>query len=206
MRIAFDLDGTLITAKERQSLLLKSIAARYGVHISPDEVWAAKREGDSNLLVLGKLGVQGELSEKIDLAWRYEIESPYWLDMDRLFWDARYCLCRLAATPCELYLITARKNEWLLRYQINKLDIAKLFNRVVSVNPFDATNEKAKILKEIKPSCFVGDSETDLKASSAADVKFCGVTTGQRSRRFLISLGALNISESLTEVLAKIVT
>jgi phosphoglycolate phosphatase-like HAD superfamily hydrolase len=206
MKVAFDLDGTLITARERQSLLLKTIATRYGIHVSPDEMWAAKREGSSNLSVLGKLGIRKELLEKIDLAWRDQIESPYWLDMDQPFLDSRNCLCKLLEMSYELCLVTARRNEFLLRYQITNLGIAKFFSRIIRVNPFNAVKEKAQILKEIGPTCFIGDSETDFEASDLAEIKFYAVTTGQRSRLFLKSKGILDICDSLTEVLAKIVT
>jgi phosphoglycolate phosphatase-like HAD superfamily hydrolase len=199
MKVALDLDGTLITAKERQSLLLKAVAGRYGIQVCADDAWAMKREGHSNLFVLGKYGVTATMIARIDSAWQSEIESPYWLDMDSVFVDTNSCLHALNMAGCEVYILTARRNEYLLRHQLHKLNIGKNVSRVVCVSPFEAVRQKHHTLGQMRPSCVIGDSETDFEAAALADVKFCGVTTGQRSERFLRALGAPDVCQSLTD-------
>jgi phosphoglycolate phosphatase-like HAD superfamily hydrolase len=204
MTIVVDLDGTLITARERQSLLLKAVAARYEIELFPEQIWSMKREGASNVFLLHKLGVKQDLIARIASAWKHEIESPYWLDMDSLFVDVRSCLHKLSVAGFEVCVLTARKNEYLLRYQLFKLGIVGRVSRVMCVDPFEAEKRKSDILLEMRPFCMVGDSETDCRAAASAGVKFYGVATGQRSERYLHSAGVRDVSRSLTEAVGKI--
>lgn len=200
MKIAFDLDGTLITAKERQTLLLAAAAKAYGIDIDVDRLWELKREGASNLIALNKIGVKELLAAKIDAVWRYEIESFYWLGLDQVYSDVINFLQNLTCSGASLYLITARRSEFLLTQQLRRLQLLKFFSTITCVSPFNAVAEKARVLNKLNPDFFVGDSEADFNAAAWANVKFLGVCTGQRSKGYLENLGAGNVVNSLSSL------
>nr|WP_315229875.1 HAD hydrolase-like protein [uncultured Limnohabitans sp.] len=200
MNIAFDLDGTLITAKERQSSLLLATAKAHGITFDVNLAWEMKRAGANNLVVLNKFGVDEFIAAKIDTAWRCQIESAYWLSIDRVYSDVVDFLQDLKACGAVLHLITARKNKYLLHQQLCRLGLFGVFSSITCVAPFGAVAEKARVLSEINPVCFIGDSETDFNSAVLAEVSFHGVSTGQRSKEYLKSLGVVDVVESLNSL------
>lgn len=204
MRIAFDLDGTLITAAQRQTFLLKSIAARYGVFIDPSELWALKRSGMSNSQILQGIGLSGAITTKIHNAWLHDIESPYWLSLDTVFADTHLVLKDLLGHGFYLSLLTARRNTFLLLNQLCRLQLRKYFQEISVVSPAYAAKEKAELLRVTKPSFFIGDTESDLQASMESSTVFFAVSTGQRDEGYLKSAGAGKIFASLGNCLREI--
>lgn len=198
MNIAFDFDGTLVTAKERQTLLLRAVTKVHGINFDVDRLWQMKQSGASNLIALRELDVDEMLASKIDTVWRCQIESSYWLSLDRLFDDVFSCLQDLKRSGANLHLITARKSKHLLNQQLIRLRLVDFFSTITCVSPFDAVNEKERVLNEVHPIYFIGDSETDFNASVLANVEFLGVSTGQRSKEYLANLGVGNIADSLS--------
>lgn len=201
MNIAFDLDGTLITAKERQILLLLAVAKAHGVAFDANLLWEMKRAGSNNLSALKNLGTNELLAMKIDFAWRKQIESAYWLGIDRVYSDAVEFLRGLRTRGITFHLITARQNKYLLHQQLYRLGLFEFFSDVTCVDPAAAACHKAIVLNEINPVCFIGDSETDFNSSTMANIPFYGVSTGQRSKEFLKSLGVVDVVENLSALL-----
>lgn len=197
MNIAVDFDGTLITAQQRQMTLLKAVAKRYDVEIDVSLAWSLKREGASTKDLLANVGVENAVAAQIAIDWMHDIETPYWLSLDTLFADSISALEGLAAKDVALTLLTARQNEYLLRNQIRQLKLAKYFREIVCVSPFSAETGKSNVLKEGPFAGIVGDSETDLNAAKRANVKFWGVSMGQRSANFLRTRGAEVVFETL---------
>ena len=200
MKLALDLDGTLITAEERQSWLLRAVAARYDLQLCPQTVWGLKRAGSSNASVLAALDIEEPLADLIDAAWRAEIESVYWLGLDRPFDDTVPCLRALLDRGYELHLITARRNSCHLQLQLRRLNLPAYFESVTCVDPADAPRQKSRRLMEIDPVGFIGDSESDFSAARQADVEFYAVSTGQRSEALLRSAGVAHVYPSLGEL------
>lgn len=197
MNIAFDLDGTLITAREKQSCLLRAVASRYGLFVDHTKIWEKKRAGFSTLNALLDAGIDQTLSKTVAVAWQREIETPYWLSLDTIFPDTLASLHLLQQAGFKLTLITARTNNYLMRQQIYRLGIEKDFHSVFCVSPGNTIDEKCILLKKINAQGYFGDSETDYKAAQLADTKFFGVDTGQRSKEFLGKNGVVNIYSSL---------
>lgn len=198
MNLALDLDGTLITAEEKQSILLKAVASRYKVSIECEYIWDQKRSGKSNYQLLNDLGIDHLLTSMICADWLREIETPYWQSLDVLFDDTHSSLVRIKNNNIKLSLITARKNERLMRLQIHNLGISNFFDAIHCVSPSDAVASKSSILSTSNFVGFVGDSETDLEASKLANVPFYAVSTGQRSDDFLSKKGAPSVFNSLS--------
>jgi phosphoglycolate phosphatase-like HAD superfamily hydrolase len=201
MKIAFDLDGTLITTLDRQILLLSTLMKSFDKSLDIKQIWNLKRMGISTFESLILCGIENKLATTISKFWNSEIESFYWLGIDRTFPDTTLVLSELSLKRYHIYLLTARKNEYLLHNQLIKLDLKKYFKNIYVVNPKNSFYEKGLILKTLKPNYFVGDTESDFLASVDSNTKFLAVTTGQRDRKFLVHNGVNNIYNNLTECL-----
>jgi len=197
MKFAFDLDGTLITAQNKQVFLLLAIASRYGIPLSAVYIWERKRAGLSNFEILSEFGVENRLAQMISIGWLSEIETAYWLNMDTLFAWVPEILLALKRLGFELILITSRNNKYLMRQQVYRLGLNNFFQNIFCVSPKNAVLEKSKILNQVGAKFFIGDSEIDFESSFLSKVPFFGVTTGQRSEEFLRLYGVENISSSL---------
>lgn len=197
MIVALDLDGTLITAQPRQMCLLKAVAAGYGVHLDTQHIWNQKSAGATNRQALLASGVAADKAEAICRGWLRDIESAYWLTLDTPFMGALEALAALRLREFELVLVTARQNEYLMRQQIDRLGIFRLFDQVHCVSPARTVWEKSNILNALKPQAFFGDTETDFQAARTAGIPFYGLSTGQRSRDFLLAEGVEHVADSL---------
>jgi phosphoglycolate phosphatase-like HAD superfamily hydrolase len=197
MILAFDLDGTLITAEQKQTFLLKAVAARYEIHLNCNEIWQAKTSGLSNSKFLQNLGIKEKFAIAICEDWAREIETSFWLGLDSLFDDSLNTLRDLKDSGIHLALVTARQNKYLMRHQLMQLGIDRFFDKIHCVSPQTAVQEKRDALKAIHPLAFFGDSETDFNAACLAEVPFFAVCTGQRSKEFLFSHCIPNIHETI---------
>jgi phosphoglycolate phosphatase-like HAD superfamily hydrolase len=174
--LALDLDGTIISCKERQSSLMRDIV---GIGFDVDRYWFYKQNGDNNKTALIKLGYGAYEVNNFCRAWLEKIETFEYLKLDKLLIDILDLSSRFS-----LVLITARSNEKKLHEQLEYLNIIDCFKKIYVVNPRNAAVEKANILKAIDCRVFIGDSESDFEAANLADVDFMGVLSGQRSSEF----------------------
>ncbi|MHB8422853.1 MAG: HAD family hydrolase [Leptospirales bacterium] len=185
--MAFDVDGTLITCRERQlmvlSVALKALKVRRKIDLT--EHWEYKRNGLSTKKALILQGLSPELSEAVGELWEKYIEEPSFLSLDRIQPGVPEQLANLRKRSSVLIIISARKNATLLRQQLSYLDLQKYFLSIFVVRPQSGSMEKGSILQKFCPSLYVGDTEMDAQAARMANINFCAVTTGQRSADFL---------------------
>ncbi|MAL41483.1 HAD hydrolase-like protein [Thalassospira sp.] len=200
MIFAFDLDGTLITARQRQMTLLQAIARSFDVKLDCRVIWHKKREGFSTQKALEDVGLSQAKATEISHAWLKDIEAPFWLSLDTLFPNTLGVLESFRGSGGKLILLTARQNRLLLLQQLLRLGIHRYFDDIECVSPFAAVDEKAGVLSSQDVDCFVGDSETDFSAAQKAGIPFYAVSTGQRSSTFLAAQGIESIHGSLPEV------
>lgn len=187
--IAFDLDGTLITCKSKQVMLLKYLASSNHICITElDLFWELKRDGCSTLRALQALGINESISKKISRDWINEIEDWYWLTYDTVY-EGVFNMLDSLKPGNKLYLLTARRNKKNLYRQLDQLGLMNYFDDVIPVEHNNVALNKKDFL--VKASCdfFVGDTETDYQATLGTSVKFIGCTNGQRSKIFLSRKG-----------------
>ncbi len=200
MLIGIDLDGTLITCKNRQTIVLNAVLKQHRVtSIDASLVWEMKREGNTTYDALIAQRVSPEICNKICSEWTRLIEEPQWLEFDRLFSDVLQALQKLKSNNRNaLILISARKFPHWAKPQIRKLGLDIFFDEVQFVSHCSISAKKAEILKEKQCFAFFGDSESDLEAARISGVDFFAVSTGQRSRDYLISVGSKNVYNSFS--------
>lgn len=200
--IAFDLDGTLITAGTRQSWLLRAAARPYGIELDVEATWGRKRDGASNLQLLREQGIDEGTAARINAQWALHIESPYWLMLDVPFTDTAAVLATLGRRGHHSILITARGNERWMRQQIARLGLTRYFAAVHCSAPCHAVRQKAEVLSTHGAVWFAGDTESDHAAAQLAGVPFAAMSTGQRSRRYFVRRGVTTVYASLTEAVS----
>jgi phosphoglycolate phosphatase-like HAD superfamily hydrolase len=199
--IAYDLDGTLVSIKNRQVSLLISIAKSYGITLNQDILWPAKQNGSSNLELLYNLRIQEDLSQLICKDWEANIETNFWLTQDVTIQDRILEIKRLRYANHKVLLITARRSEYNLRQQLLNLGINTLFDEVYCVQPSEKVFQKSSILQSTNTALFIGDTETDFKSAKNAGVKFVGVSSGQRSYTFLVKCGVELIDQPVIDLI-----
>jgi phosphoglycolate phosphatase-like HAD superfamily hydrolase len=201
MNIAVDLDGTLITCEAKQLGCLRSALRRCGQTADLEGVWRAKRGGLTTRQSLLQAGLTEWNADAVTSIWVESVEKPFWLSFDRAFPDVNDALITLSLSGTKPTLLTARNRpEWLIP-QLRALGLAPYLANVVVVPPQTASKSKAVALAEAQADVFIGDSESDLQASLTAGVLFAAVSSGQRSKEYLLMKGALHVFSSFNEAI-----
>jgi phosphoglycolate phosphatase-like HAD superfamily hydrolase len=187
----FDLDGTLITCRERQVAVARQALSDVAWLGELDErrFWSLKRGGSTTSQALATLGVPQVTAEEASKRWRELIERRQWLSFDRLHPSSSHALETVAEHGLEAVVLTARKSRPSAIWEIRGLGLDSLIRDVFVVRPTRARDDKAEVLRRLSPIGYVGDTETDHLSSKDADVRFAGVTSGQRSATYLRSVG-----------------
>jgi phosphoglycolate phosphatase-like HAD superfamily hydrolase len=202
--IALDFDGTLISAGPKQTSVLRAIGRAFKEPIDSETVWHRKRNGATTSQCLLDCGIpQSKATTMVD-AWIREVEKPFWLSLDTCFNDTHKSIKHLKEKNYRLILITARSRQEWLHPQLQNLGLKGHFDKIFCVSPYDAANQKAKVLNLYKPKYFIGDTETDQKASAAANVNFIALSCGQRSAEYLRRNHACEAKPSLWNAIEEI--
>lgn len=194
MTLALDLDGTLVTCRERQSTLMGACLRACGKALDSSRYWTDKREGCNNLAALARQGFEPLLAREADRLWRLAIEDPAWLALDRVqVAPARIetALLRLRPRYGRVLLVTARRQARLVPMQLRALGLASLFDAVLVCDPARARDAKREIFAANDVAAYVGDTEADASAARDAKVEIRLVASGQRSEAFLANATGL---------------
>lgn len=197
MNIALDLDGTLITCQQRQMAVLRAALQANGASADLCQLWHLKREGAATEQALAQLGLQHPVARRVAQDWQRVVEDPFWLQFDTVQDSVMNTLGEMRAAGAELCLITARGRRQWLPQQLGRLGLSVLLDQVIVVSPHDASTGKAAVLRQVSAVAYFGDTESDWRASVAAEVPFYAVATGQRSAAFLERAGVPVIHDDL---------
>jgi phosphoglycolate phosphatase-like HAD superfamily hydrolase len=202
MRVALDLDGTLITCGTRQCAVVQAVVRQWGLpKVDLNLHWRWKRSGLNTVEALVKEGMPEATAQRIGDAWVSEIERWAWLRLDCVFPGIPELLDRLLDRGHTLAIVTARRHGRFARLQAEQLGLLKRVERFFVVDPSRAVKAKANFLSDFDADCFVGDTESDAKAAARAKIRFAAVTTGQRSGKFLRAQGVKTVHENLAATL-----
>jgi len=200
MNIVLDFDGTIVGCEARQMSVLSAVLLRHGLRVDLKSVWNFKRSGLNTRDSLVLAGFSFDQSTEIQSAWADEVEGLGWLQLDQLLPDVRDVLGEWVKSGHRLTLLSARtRGEWLA-CQVKNLGIMEYFNSIVCVEPSQADTRKATALREAAATFFVGDTESDWRAATLAEVGFFAVCTGQRSEAFLRSQTNATIAQKLGQL------
>ena len=94
----------------------------------------------------------------------------------------------------KLILATLRNNEDNLNWQLSALKLLPLLDKIIAVGTKETSMDKAKaVVRHIElinrdNVLWVGDTEVDILAARALDVKVCAVGCGLRTLEYLATL------------------
>lgn len=202
--LGVDLDGTILDCRTRQVALASSLAGRHGYKLDESSFWDSKRNGESTLMALRKQLVNDHDAKIINAEWVENIEKDEWLELDLVIPGAEDSL--RAFDNVDFVLITSRHRPEGVMSTLERLGIESLFYGIHVVGAGKkAVEGKARILKRIRASCMVGDTEVDFMAAKLAGVSFAGVSTGQRSSEFLKNKGIEQVHDSLEAAIQSVI-
>jgi phosphoglycolate phosphatase-like HAD superfamily hydrolase len=196
MRIGLDLDGTIITCKEKHCILMEVVTKAYGLEFCKEQYWKDKRSGLNNTESLMRQGVTCNAAGRVNDNWIANIENIEWANFDSLIKGAFDSMVRLREQGHSLHLISSRNNVTNAFIQLQALGIKSFFsttNFVTSVSGLI----KSDYFNRLNIDCYIGDTEVDYKESQKSNISFYPVITGMRSKDFFTNLGlneALNIT------------
>lgn len=197
MRLALDLDGTLVTCEPRQSAVLAAVSGAARVRVDVGGVWERKRCGASTQQALELADVPSCQAHALSASWRAQVEQPGWLALDSLQPSVRSVMERWLDRGWSLHLVTARSRREWLPVQLRHLGLVDWFQTVSCVPPSEASAAKARVLAALGCHWFIGDTEVDAAAARTAGAKFIAVSTGQRSPSWLLAQGILCVVDDL---------
>lgn len=198
MRIGLDLDGTLISCRERQMTLLGLLAKACRLVLDVPACWALKREGLSNRAALVRLGARAEQAERVASLWEQGIEDFHWLRHDQLLPGVPERLRQWREAGHSLHLISARRNPVSAAMQLLYLGLDD-FASVDFVDPFQA-NGKRQVLERVCPEVYIGDTERDYICARETGVLPLLLCSGLRSRAYLEQTCASCVVDGLAQI------
>ena len=182
-KYAFDLDGTLITCKEKQLFVWSLALPRSLVNRSTlEKFWRRKMDGENTRNILLTLNLSKDEVKLAEEFFYQNIENQEYQFLDK----PKALLRKLVTEKLEkILIISARQFHDLANIQLNNLIPTELKYELVTVRHKGVVENKAKILKSYNVDEYFGDSEIDRKACELANIHFQFVSDGQRNKRFV---------------------
>lgn len=206
MTIYCDLDGPVLDVSTRYWLVHADVLAELGqVALPYDEYWRLKQKKTPESEILALTGAEAAI-DRYTACRLDRIESPTYLAHDGV-WPGAYEALRRLREQDRLVLVTLRGRSESLQWQLERLGLAPLFDRVLSSGEprTPRWGIKADLLRsdgctEGSAGAIIGDTETDILAGRHLGLKTVGVLSGIRTRALLEAAGADMIVATLAEV------
>lgn len=186
-----DFDGTLLDSSHRHFVVMCDVLKALGKEIvfTEDEYLQYKFSGNSTkMFCLEKMGVSKAESEKIAKLWGSWIEDEKYLEYDVLYDDAEPFLIACKEQDIKLVLLTARKNEQLVKKQVKSIGIEGYFSNVYVVNPSNAMAGKKEIIEQLlndeEKIVVIGDTEVEHEIVEELNIKGIILNRGFRNKQY----------------------
>ena len=187
--IIFDLDGTLLNTEKRHYQCYCDILRNENFSpLSFDEYWIIKSKGKCTreLLRKSKANMTNDHFIKfcIDI-----IEKKHYLIFDSLQKNVLEVLYQWKKLQLKFVIVTLRKNSINLQWQLKKLKIFELFDQIITTSGSNELQKVDLIKKpfqiDVNKTLWFGDTEADIQASQALNIKICALSSGIRNENFL---------------------
>ncbi len=182
--IFLDFDGPVLDGKNRHYRCYKDILLKYGGNpVSLEQYWKMKRSRVSRRTLLELSSFAGSYDEYMN-EWLTRIEQKEYLQYDKLWPNVITAIEKLKEQTKQLYLVTMRQNEENLNWQLQQLQLVKLFDRVMCCS-LNQEQTKYALLKDIffEKALFIGDTEVDIETAKLCGSEFKGVLNGLRDKQ-----------------------
>lgn len=194
-KLIIDLDGTLVDDSTRHWNAYKRLI---GVEIPKTMYWAKRREGISNLELTRQLFPSHSF---IVDDFKELIESREFLEMDERI--PTFVTLERLSRGFDMILCTVRSNEANCMWQLKKLGLLKYFNKIIVVPHIELHDFKSKapfLVKQLSINAndtIIGDTEIDIKTGKVLGMQTVAVTSGIRSKNFLVSISPDQILDNI---------
>ena len=190
--IILDLDGPLLDVREKYSRVYTDLLINAGHESLPAaEYWAEKRRRTPERAILAMTGAEA-FHEVYQPRRNHLIETAPYLALDKLQPSVLGALRALKSMGAELAVCTMRREEDGLRSQLRLFGLEPLLEKVLFAGQRNHCWEtKAALVKEHygdlsgRPSIFIGDTETDIRAGKSLGCFTVAVTCGIREESIL---------------------
>jgi phosphoglycolate phosphatase-like HAD superfamily hydrolase len=200
VKVFFDFDGTLVEIMQRDyAIYCDSLPAgsRLDFHL-----YTRLRRKKTNIEDILSLTHRDYLDFRDDFLAKREsmMEMRKYLSLDTLLSGAHEVLS-VVSKKHECYILSARQNENLLKWQCDSLDISRYFCSIIAVS---SPVKKGRMISDIRgrdESIMIGDTEKDIIAARESSSISVAVDTGIRDKDTLRSYDPDHIIVNLSNLI-----
>jgi phosphoglycolate phosphatase-like HAD superfamily hydrolase len=202
--ICFDVDGTLLSIRERYYTLYHDFVVDSGfMPLSKKTYWMQIRAGNSNYKIFQKFYPRSFYDEFI-IYRNKKIEQRSLLSMDKPVSGIQQLMCQLVENNLTLIAVSARNKESNLIRQMRANGIEKYFHGIFASGMFEGAEGKIKILKKYRPACIVVDTEIDHTVGLRLGIDTILVSWGYRDNTYLEKLTSGPVVSNCQQLLKKL--
>jgi len=186
MNLFFDLDGTLVDAKDRLYSLFIDISK---LNITFAEYWEKKQNMISNEDILRANLFAPEEVDHFSNRWMENIESDDYLEKDKKFEFTDDVLKGFKKRGAHLFVITARQSKEQAVKQLKNLFLDEYFTEILVT---EHKTDKTELIKNFKidissSDYLIGDTGLDIKTGKDLGIKTVAVLSGFRNKERLLA-------------------
>jgi phosphoglycolate phosphatase-like HAD superfamily hydrolase len=204
--IFLDLDGPLLDGRVRHYRCYADILRAHGFSpMPPDTYWEMKRQRRSRAEQLAVSGAEAIYQDFL-FEWRSNIETPEYLELDRVQEGALAKLKMWQERGIAIVLVTMRSNRDTLMAQLRATGLLAYLASVVVCQHEDGGAGKAdavasKMFGVSQGSClWIGDTEADVEGARKLGCPIWLLSCGLRTVDILLALRPDALSASIVDV------
>jgi len=201
-RIIFDVDGTLVDSSDRLYRLFCDLT--YDYRLTKDAYWALKRSKHSHEVILKDLFRWSD-DRIVDFKsnWMSLIETAKYIALDKPYLSSRRVLESLAAAGKELYVLTARQDNDIVRDELKRYGLFDFLKDILVTGLH--RDKKETLLSALGilrlQDIVVGDTGHDVRLARAVNATSVVVDYGFINHECLLTYAPDYILSDLTQIL-----
>jgi phosphoglycolate phosphatase-like HAD superfamily hydrolase len=208
LKIFLDFDGLLVDNSLRLYTLYSDLMHEFGKKQLPlESYWNLKKDCVREEDILKRSGLEDTSLIKQYLKKRLEhIESRHYLQLNRVV-EGCADILKFLAQQGETILVTTRQSRENLLWEINQKGLSPFFSKILcgfdsSLPPFEV---KVKMIDEDgflngSRGIIIGDTEAEILCGQKLGLFTIAVTSGIRSRDYLVGMHPDRILDSINQV------
>lgn len=183
MKIFFDLDGTLLDSKLRFYTLFQDLVPKS--NLTFDEYWAIKSFRIDHESILRRTFKYSESTVAVFKEdWDSLVETDKYLNLDTIILGTVEVLANFKVSN-QLYILTARRCYENTIKQLERLQIIKYFDKVITTGGEGTKIESIKNFVQDEKFVMVGDTELDILTGKHYNAVTVAVASGVTDRKIL---------------------